>query len=1092
MRNAFGILLSSLAIAATVASAGFADEANLLADPSFETPGDKDQFGHVFPKWGGWKYEGECEFRVGHVAHTGKTSCLLFGVSAPKIRIAQDVEVGPGRYQITAWLRGLDLSGTSATTEFMFDGKYMDLKKSGTFGWTKLTYVADVAEKKKASVSFGSWSPGYFWIDDVSLTKVAASVPVTDKPVLGTDEAPIKPAGELGANALRCPDCGYKNPANGKACYACGAALDAKNAVAAGPAMKIITSFEDKNPFEGGTVVAEHATEGKKGLRVDKGYIALVRPQDWTGFDYLKVDLYTDAKDPVPIMAEIHDAGTKGYWDRVNYGTVVPPGKSTLILPVKQLYMGEKSRPGRMLTLASVTKLVFGVDEKAKAPVFFDNLRLERDDSPSQAVFEGLYAFDFGTTASPVMEGFTQITERTIYSKGRGYGLKDAKVWRSFDVLQPEPLYQDYICIQSGGLVVDVPNGKYRVWVNIDNPSGFWGEFQTYRKRSILAQGRPILTETMDFEAFKKKYFRFWNVESLPSDNTFDKYQKAYFQEKTFDVDVTNGQLQIGFEGDVWACSVSAVVIFPVKKADQGAKFLEFAEARRRFHFDNYFKRVLHTPSGDRLAPTAEDQRHGFVTFQRDYMQPVFYNDTPTKTETGKSLTGEAFAGEYEPLTLAVVPLKDLGLVTVSASDLTGPGGSIPASAIDVGFVSYRIARVTSEGTVYTIAPRFVMPGNAVEMPKDVTRRFWLTVKTPANAKPGLYRGKVKVSPKGGSPAEVPVEFRVRAGTLDPVDIPAGPFSYTVGLPWYEDDPRTAEYNRQTSLKSLQKMREYGFTTCSGFPHIAYKGFKDGKPVLEFTVADAEMKLAKELGFLAANTYGGGVSGLQAYHQDTAAMTAAGFKDYAEFIRAIYGAVQKHADEKAWIPVYYNLADEPMADELVRGGENAEAYRKAFPKGPPFFTGASSFTGTNRNDPHLRLGKALHAVSWNLHDEDSVKLLHELGSNWGFYNGGDRWTFGEYMYKAAKQFGMRFRLNWHWNASAGDPYYALDCREDDYSWCAGSPDGQLNPTVYFEQLREGLDDYRRLVTLARLAKEKAGEPAATAAQKLLDQRMAAF
>ena len=89
-----------------------------------------------------------------------------------------------------------------------------------------------------------------------------------------------------------------------------------------------------------------------------------------------------------------------------------------------------------------------------------------------------------------------------------------------------------------------MPNGKYRVFVNIDSPSGFWGEYQVYRKRAILAQGKPVVTETMDFEAFKKKYFRFWNVEDLPSDNTFDKYQKAYFHEKTFDVDVTDGQLQ--------------------------------------------------------------------------------------------------------------------------------------------------------------------------------------------------------------------------------------------------------------------------------------------------------------------------------------------------------------------------------------------------------------------------------------------------------------------------------------------------------------------------------------------------------------------
>ena len=48
----------------------------------------------------------------------------------------------------------------------------------------------------------------------------------------------------------------------------------------------------------------------------------------------------------------------------------------------------------------------------------------------------------------------------------------------------------------------------------------------------ILAEGRPVVRETMDFDAFKAKYFRFWNVDDLPGDDTFDKYQKAYFHEK--------------------------------------------------------------------------------------------------------------------------------------------------------------------------------------------------------------------------------------------------------------------------------------------------------------------------------------------------------------------------------------------------------------------------------------------------------------------------------------------------------------------------------------------------------------------------------
>ncbi len=473
-------------------------------------------------------------------------------------------------------------------------------------------------------------------------------------------------------------------------------------------------------------------------------------------------------------------------------------------------------------------------------------------------------------------------------------------------------------------------------------------------------------------------------------------------------------------------------------------------------------------------------------------MRDVYHNDTPFESERSGLVRGEAFAGEYEPVTLGLAPLRDLGKVAVEVSDLTGPGGTIPSRAIDLGFVSNRISRVTMEGTVYTISPRLIMPGGVAEVPEGLTRRFWMTVRTPVNARAGVYKGMIAIRPEKGGPADIPMEFRVRAGTLDPVDVPAGPFDFRIGIPWYDDDPRAARFNAEMTARSLRKMREYGFTAFSGAPTIAYKGFHDGKPVLDFRAADALMKQAKEMGFRAVVSYGAGVSGIDAYFPDTSQMAAAGFTDYAAFLKAVYSEVQDHAGRNGWIPVYYNIGDEPVGEAVVRSSENAEAYRKAFPTGPPYFTAASSFSGSDRQDPHFRLSRALHVADWNDHDEASVNLLHQAGGDWAFYNGGNRWTYGTYLYKAAKPFGMKFRLAWHWNAAAGDPYYALDCREDDYAWCNASPDGRLIPSVEFERLREGLDDYRRLLTLARLAAEHPGKPAAGAAHELIDRRLAAF
>ena len=126
-----------------------------------------------------------------------------------------------------------------------------------------------------------------------------------------------------------------------------------------------------------------------------------------------------------------------------------------------------------------------------------------------------------------------------------------------------------------------------------------------------------------------------------------------------------------------------------------------------------------------------------------------------------------------------------------------------------------------------------------------------------------------------------------------------------------------------------------------------------------------------------------------------------------------------------------------------RAVENAKAYHDAFPSGPPFFTGATSLYDPDEGGLHFALSEALHTPALNLHDEALVNRLRSSGAVWAFYNEGSRWTFGEYLFKAAKEFNLQYRLTWHWNIVAGDPYYALDSREDDYAWANASPDGEL-------------------------------------------------
>ena len=56
-------------------------------------------------------------------------------------------------------------------------------------------------------------------------------------------------------------------------------------------------------------------------------------------------------------------------------------------------------------------------------------------------------------------------------------------------------------------------------------------------------------------------------------------------------------------------------------------------------------------------------------------MKDVHVNDRPLPGERVEELTGSAFAGEYEPVTVSVLPLQNLGKVTLTVSDLQGPAG---------------------------------------------------------------------------------------------------------------------------------------------------------------------------------------------------------------------------------------------------------------------------------------------------------------------------------------------------------------------------------------------------------------------------------
>ena len=168
-------------------------------------------------------------------------------------------------------------------------------------------------------------------------------------------------------------------------------------------------------------------------------YTVCEKPQNWSGYDYVCYDVFNPTDKSVHGGIEVRDKQTRDYWTRVNALTVYPPGQSTIRFRT-DLYVGEKSRPGRRLLADQIT--FFAI--MGQKGVLLSNIRLEKiDDSPAH--FKGLLALSFGPQDAPLMEGFTRGTTKLDYSPQRTYGWKSGHFWRSFNCFQPDPLYQSFV-----------------------------------------------------------------------------------------------------------------------------------------------------------------------------------------------------------------------------------------------------------------------------------------------------------------------------------------------------------------------------------------------------------------------------------------------------------------------------------------------------------------------------------------------------------------------------------------------------------------------------------------------------------------------
>jgi hypothetical protein len=813
---------------------------------------------------------------------------------------------------------------------------------------------------------------------------------------------------------------------------------------------------------------------------------------DWSGYDLLTFQVHNPSQSTVGLNLRIDDDQSTGaYQTQFNTGVQVTPGWNRFRFVLGQL----RAVSGRPINLRSIKALLLFIGQRSEpTTLYFDDITLTQ--SAGKLAVPGAKAFDFGTPDSPVWPGFTRVTAAMAYGKEQGFGWTTPAVEQR-DRERPDDLARDLVFSQAEelGFAVDLPDGDCVVWLlSGDLSDSGWNADRTV---TVSIQGREVAHLDRPGGSLSKIRYLDRDFPNTEQKSIYDTFIAPRFSEVWADAQVTGGQLKVAFRPGQ-AASLCALVVAPKEQAEALHQAVtQLNQARREQFGDDWWREVKHADTTPVPVPSAADEKRGFLLFLPNAQKLIYANAQPTQAEMQSLLRGAAARGEYEPMVLAVRPLKDLRALSVELGELKGSdGATITATDIDVRMVQYHAVITSgfhhSRGGTFECKPWFLVPRRSIDAQAGVNRSFWVTVHVPKEAPGGVYRGEARVLVGAAAAATVPVEFEVYPFELDyPPDVA---YAHWWSWPAYEE-------LLEPSLRNIYEHGERSLTP-SGVIRLLDQRDGRGRIQLDLSRADRLMALAKAVGFtgpmpLVDLSIQGAVSGKSYSHLGLERRFSYGLDspgylaDMAEMCRAI----KEHAAQAGWLPVLYYSATELSSDESL-----GPAYHKKLLQAMKSAGDIKTISSINRPEdlqtlPWLDDVMLNNAVPINA---ESIAKVKAAGSVLWYQNvGGNRFIEGLYLWRTGAKGHRQFWLSGY----QGDPFNDFDGDEVDTSsfllpariGLAGARDGWIG-TISWEWMREGVDDYCYLFTLNGLIARglKAGGQApqlAREAQAAVDEQM---
>ncbi|MFW5867449.1 MAG: hypothetical protein ACOCX2_06505 [Armatimonadota bacterium] len=471
---------------------------------------------------------------------------------------------------------------------------------------------------------------------------------------------------------------------------------------------------------------------------------------------------------------------------------------------------------------------------------------------------------------------------------------------------------------------------------------------------------------------------------------------------------------------------------------------------------------------------TEADRERGYVPFAVSYLDVVMPAIVPTADQLNPSLRIMAAPGEREPISFAVRALEDQQGMVASIDGFSGEAGVLPEDAMHEGVVRNLTRKIHPRTDDMLLLPAFIEDMRPVDVPANESRWYWFTVDVPEDAEAGVYSATISITSSGGE-VEIPVELEVLPITLmRPEGVAWGMYDYMHRT--YSDAPNAIE-------QKFIDQRAHGMTSvglCG--THGVETEMVDGRVRMNWT---GETNLGRAMNAYVTAGFpepiqwliAGDISRFARQFGDV------GGPEYADAYRGVIEAVLAKAEQEGWPEIIFQPVDEafehrPRFERMIvemkilkEMGLQVEAdgmngNPEGLEQALPYMDYLNFHDG-----PFLRRG-VYDAVAW----EQFRARMEALGKTIWFYNveiashrpENARFSQGFHLWNT----GAKGAYTWSYRSVIDDPY-------------APNPDTRFifmhrfppmgeeagGPSIGFEALREGIDDYHYLHTWDRLCEQ---------------------